>query len=77
MTETLVLLLGLALGWILAAVLDVGSRWENRRERKRIEKRWREEYKGGAYVISTPMDPEFIPPSGSLNPNATVEDRDA
>jgi len=30
------------------------------------------EYRKGAHVVSVSMDPAFVPPSGSMNPAATV-----
>jgi hypothetical protein len=49
------------------------TRWlKERRDLRRFKKRWRREFKGGAVVMSTWMDPDFVPPSGSLNPAARV-----
>ena len=53
-------------------VAAVRARLDDRRERKRLFKPWRRECKGRVWVISDQMDPDFIPPSTSLNPDAPL-----
>lgn len=49
------------------------NRAESRREAAEIARST--DFREGAQVISTAMEPSFDPPSGSLNPAATVAPR--